>query len=648
MSNKKILERKILHDLAKDTYAHIHPKRGNPLWVGVKICIAFAIVVVLLSIIYVSAVLAEYSRNLPSEATPFERKLPESTQIFSSNGTLLYTIYDKQNRIYVPLKQIPSTMKWSMLAAEDINFYKEDYGINPSAIARAGVHDVFSPGANSLQGASTITQQLVKYTTVGDERTIGRKIQELILTLKIEQRYTKNDVLEAYLNAVPFGGDNYGVEAASRAYFGKDIWNLDLAQCALLAGLPQAPSVYSPLFGTSPALAKDRQMYVLQELMKHRDIDGLKASDIMAAEKESLVYTNPDTTVIAPHFVFFIKRLLELQYGKTTVETGGLKVYTSLNLQYQALAQQAVANGALHNIQSGQNAHNASLVSIDNNTGDILAYVGSANYWDTSRQVAGNVDMVSSTISPGSSIKPFVYVLGFKNGDTPKTIVQDTPAQFAGGYVPMDFDDSYEGNITIRKALLDSRNIPAVRELQKVGIPALYSEFETLGIGNLLPIYDYGLSMAIGGEDISLLDLTHAYTIFPNNGDEIPLRPIIKIYDKYGNIIDDHTSAIYPRFIIDSKYTTMINSILQDYHTLAPVKAAGFMVAGKTGTSQYNKNLLFLGYSKDITTGVWAGNTDQSLTTSNSWGETAAAPIWNSYMIQILQTFPKNDTLKTK
>lgn len=601
----------------------------------------FFLLIIFSLIVYLTNLVTTYSENLPSISTPFDRKLPESSIIYDNEGNILYTIFGSQNRIYIPLKKIPMNMRYATLAAEDINFYSED-GINPAAILRSATYDLFfHTSGESLQGASTITQQLVKYTSLPQTQTLERKVKEVIMTLKIVQSYSKDQILEAYLNAVPYGGNNYGVEAAARAYFNKDIDQLDLAQCAFLAGLPQAPSLYSPLFSTNPqatAYAINRQHYVLEQMLKYRSITHVTEEQIDEAENEPLIF-NTDQSIKYPSFVLYIRdNILYPLYGKDAVNTQGFKIYTTLNSKIQDIGQSVITSGVKRNLAYGYNTHNASLVAINSTTGDLLAMIGSVDYNNTSPYVDGNVNMTMSGISPGSSIKPFVYLTAFEQGEDPNTQVHDEKTTFNGNYTPMDFDDKYEGPMPISQALLESRNIPAVETTQKIGLNNFYSNLIKLGYSSLGPIYNYGLSLGIGGCDISLLDHTAAYTVLSQDGVKIPVRSFTKIEDKFNNVKYDNTK-VTPTRIFDKDKVQQLNGILKNYHTLWPVKSKGYVVAGKTGTSQDNKNNLFMGYSSTLAVGVWAGNTNQSYTTSYTFGENASSPIWNDFMLQVLPMF---------
>lgn len=610
-------------------------------------------ILVLVGVIgYFGQLIATYSLNLPSTSTPFERKLPESSLIYDSKGNILYSIYSTQNRIYVPLQSIPQTMRLAMLAAEDINFYKEE-GINLQAIARSALHDIFNySGETSLQGASTITQQLVKYTALNLNRTTERKIKEVILTLRVSQKYSKDQILEAYLNTVPFGGSNYGIEVAARQYFGEDVSQLDLAQSAFLAGLPQAPSIYAPTYDTKtntftvPLGAIDRQEYVLDQMLKNKDITGVTNDDISIAKAEVLHFKSID--IKYQSFDQYIKGLLYTMYGDG-VYTDGYKVYTTLDPNLQDLAQQKVTLGVAKQTAQGLGVHNGSLVAIDATNGNTLAMIGSVDYNNTSPKVAGNINMALSPVSPGSSVKPFVYLGGFETGMNPDTKLQDVKTTFQGNYTPMDFDNKFENDISLKDALLQSRNIPAVEVAQKIGLQHVYSNLVRAGLP-LGSIYNYGLSLAIGGCEIPLIDHTGAFAVLSQDGVKHPIRSILLVKNKYGKTVEDNTK-VQSSTIFDPNLVKEMNSILKNYHTLQVgdkssknvINGVTYEVAGKTGTGQDNKNNLFMGYSGHLSVGVWVGNTDQSFTNNNTFGEDTAAPIWNAFMHEALPEFSANN-----
>ncbi len=642
--HSRLLNKNIHKDLQKKKAAgKINEKKSRRRGVFVFVVLASLIGFTILA--YLASIVASYTINLPPINTPFERKLPESTIIYDDKGNIIYTIYKDQNRIYTPLQDIPKNMQYAMLAAEDINFYSED-GINPLAIARSVVHDVFSNNADSsLQGASTITQQLVKYTSLDQSRTIERKIKEIVLTLKISQHYSKDQILEAYLNAIPFGGSNYGVEAAARAYFNKNIGQLDLAQCAFLAGLPQAPSLYSPLFSIGPGalqLGLARQRYVLEQMLKNKQVTHVTKDQITEAENEQLVFSMSQQ-IPYPSFSLYIKDQLYKMYGEDSVDTQGLRVYTTFDTQIQNAAQKSVEDGVAQELKIGYNAHNASLVSMDATNGNLLAMVGSVNYHDESPQVRGEVNMTLFPISPGSSVKPFVYLRAFMDGETPDTIVHDVKTTYnlnPGTYTPMDFDGKFEGDMAITRALLESRNVPAVETGNKIGIQNVYNTLLQAGLEDVKNC-QYGLSISIGACEVPLIQHTTAFGILSQDGVKHPLRSILQVYDKSKKKLFDDTS-IQSQQVFPADQVKKINDILKNYHTLVPVKDNGWTVAGKTGTSQDNKNNLFMGYSSHLVTGVWAGNTDQSFTSPVTYGENTAAPIWNEFMNTVLPMYPEN------
>lgn len=355
--------------------------------------------------------LKNLQKSLPSPDELVERTSDQSTQIFDRNGKLLYTVYGDQNREFVSIDKIQEHTKWALLAAEDIEFYQHK-GVDYMGIAKAVIQN-FTAGS-VVRGASTITQQLVKttilYDVLGDEaykQTYSRKIKEILITMQVEQTFSKDEILQMYMNEIPLGGVNYGFEAAANAYFGKNVEDLDLAESALIAGLIQSPGVYSPLYGTNPDLAKVRQTYVLDQMLKHKNLTGVTEEEIQAAKDQELVYNTKRIDIKAPHFVFYVKSLLEEEFGVDRVERGGLKVTTSLDSSIQQIAEEEIAKGV--DGAKRYNVHNGSMVVIDPKTGELLAMVGSVDYWNVKDpRVDGNVNIALSNRPMGSSVKPFV------------------------------------------------------------------------------------------------------------------------------------------------------------------------------------------------------------------------------------------------
>ena len=357
--------------------------------------------------------------SLPSPDELVERTSDQSTQIYDRNGKLLYTVYGDQNREFVSIDKIQEHTKWALLAAEDIEFYQHK-GVDYMGIAKAVIQN-FTAGS-VVRGASTITQQLVKttilYDVLGDEaykQTYSRKIKEVLITMQVEQSFSKDEILQMYMNEIPLGGVNYGFEAAANAYFGKNVEDLDLAESALIAGLIQSPGIYSPLYGTNPDLAKVRQTYVLDQMLRHKNLTGVTEEEIQAAKDQELVYNTKRIDIKAPHFVFYVKSLLEKEFGVDRVERGGLKVTTSLDYSIQQIAEEEIIKGVAG--AKRYNVNNGSMVVIDPKTGELLAMVGSVDYWNTKDpRVDGNVNIALSYRQMGSSVKPFVYLTAITQG----------------------------------------------------------------------------------------------------------------------------------------------------------------------------------------------------------------------------------------
>jgi penicillin-binding protein 1A len=589
-----------------------------------------------LGIVIFSIVSGTYLKQLPSVTTPLKRNHSENTLIYSRNGTLIDTIYGNKSREYVPYNQISPYMIKSMIAAEDVHFFTENYGLNLKDILRAAYNDIFNHNIG-LQGGSTITQQLVKVTALSNKRIVSRKIRGVLLTMKLSSKYSRKQILQAYLNDVGFGGDIYGIQMAAETYFGIPARDLNLAQSAMLAGLVQAPSVYSPFFGTNPSLATIRQHYVLNQMIQHKNTIGIPVNQINAAKKVILKYHTPNNSIIDPWFIYYLKSYLDNMYGSKTVDTGGLKVYTTLSLKFQNMAQQSVSSGIQQLLYEGFNTHNASLAAINPKNGHILAMVGSANYNENNQYIRGEVNSTLSNISPGSSLKPFVYITAFeKHLLTPNSIVYDTPLDI-GGWAPTDWNGTYEGAITAATALLQSRNIPAIRTGMLVGLNSVFQTFRSVGLSQFTnqSINKCGYTAIIGGCDITVLQEAGAYTALANNGIYQAPSPIRQIYNKFGKLIYNNL-APKGTSVFSKLYVEMITRIIKHYYTMAPVINAGYAVAGKTGTSNSHIDNVFAGYSPNLVSVVWAGNDNYTYTSPNTWGETTAAPIWNNFMLKAL------------
>lgn len=600
------------------------------------------VVMFLLSIATTAVVAYQVFENLPSPKELMQRKVPASTKIYDRNGNLLYKIYRDENRTPVKLSGIPQITRDATLAVEDAEFYKHN-GFSPKAIVRAFIKNIKE---GRLTGGSTITQQLVKNTLLSPEKTVLRKLKEIALSIQVETTYSKDEILEMYLNEVSYGNSAYGIQEAAQTYFGKDVGQLDIAESALLAGLPKSPTFYSP-FGSDPSKAKDRQMQVLA-LMHEKGFINQK--QLSLAQSEKLVFVPNRIDIKAPHFVMYVREWLVQKYGEEVVEKGGLEVTTTLDLSIQDLAQEVVSSEV--DKLKALNVTNGDALVISPNNGQILAMVGSKNYFDNSAD--GNVNVVLRPRSPGSSIKPITYSYALENGFTPATIIPDTPFTIKleghDPYTPKNYDSKFRGPITLRSALAESRNIPAVRIINELGVKNVMDHGRKMGINSWQDISRYGPSLTLGGGEVTLLDLAQAYTAFPNMGAKIPLNPVLDIKD-YKNKIYYHASCTDfsiekcpTEQVLDPRVAFQIIDILRDNNARTPAFGSNSMlvirdhpeVAVKTGTSNDLRDNLTVGFSQDYLTAIWVGNNDNSPMSRVASGVTGASPIWNKIMSALL------------
>jgi len=606
------------------------------------ITIAFAILGVfsILGVVIIFALLARYTASLPNPAEPFEKGQQLSSRVYDRNETLLYTFYGDEHREIVTIDNIAESMKWAILAAEDIDYLDRKTAIDIPAFLRAIYFEVTGTGSSGFSG---ITQQMLRNTVLSDERTYERKIKEVILTMQVESRYSKEEILQLYLNEVPFGGNNYGIKAAANSYFGKEPKDLTLAESALLAGLPQAPSYYSPVYGGDPEAAKSRQEWILDQMLKHGDKTGITEEDVIVAKAEELIYKEARTDIKAPHFVFYVKQLLEDEFGYTTkeIEQGGLDIHTSLDYDMQKIAEEEIVANS-ERLLVNYNAHNASLVTINPNTGEILAMVGSKDYWGSEEGGAfdGKVNVATALRQPGSSVKPYTYVTAFEKGMlAPSSFLPDVKIEFPD-YEPKNWDDKFYGPMNVRLALQLSRNIPAIKAMDLIGIDSFIETAEKLGITTFTQRDQYGLSLTLGAADVKLVEHTAAYGVFATGGIKHPSTAITKIVNSHGETEYEYKVGEGTR-VMDPQPIFLLNSIMgRDNCYVDSVHARqcidGYDTAGKTGTSNENRNLWFVGYSPDLVTGVWAGNNDNTITTYKSYGSLTTLPIWHDYMARVL------------
>jgi penicillin-binding protein 1C len=569
---------------------------------------------------------------------------PVSTKIFDRNGKLIYEIYTDKKRTPIALTDMPTSFKEATISIEDKNFYSNQ-GFSITGIARALFNTIFK---RQLQGGSTISQQLVKNSLLTNERTVRRKAQELVLTMVLEGIYTKDQILGMYLNSIPYGGTAYGIEAASETYFNKPAKDLDLAQSALLAGLPQAPSTYSP-FGAHPELAKGRQEEVLKQMVANKYITQAESD---AADKEPLVYA-PINPPQAPHFALWIKEQLANKYGDKMVEQGGLRVYTTLDLDIQNLAQQAVATevGKLKK----QHVGNGAVIVTRPGTGEILAMVGSKDYFATDED--GKVNVTLASRQPGSSIKPLNYALAIKDQKiTPATAIADVPTCFnvAGQppYCPVNYDGTFHGLVEARFALGNSYNIPAVKVLALNGVENFINFAKTMGLTTLTDPSGYGLSATLGGLLVRPYDMAVAFGVFANQGIEQPLVAVTKVTDWKGNVLEESDptkNTLTGARVLDPTVTFLISHILLDNNARSAAfgPSSYLNVSGhpevsvKTGTTNDRRDNWTIGYTADAVVVAWVGNNDNTPMSGAVSGISGASPIWNKVMKAVLDKAEK-------
>jgi 1A family penicillin-binding protein len=607
-----------------------------PFPIGVKFKYFFIGVLFSLVFIFIPLTVAIFLQDLPSPKQLSFQQAPLTTKIFDRNGTLLYQIYAQQNRTLVPLSSIPKSLKEATIAIEDKDFYKNP-GVDITAIARAAIADITG---KPLQGGSTITQQLIKSTLLTPEISIRRKIKEIVLALWADSIYTKDQILEMYFNQIPYGGTAWGVEAASEVYFNSKVSDLDLAQSAFLAGLTSAPTNYSP-YEESPDLWKKRQAEVLTKMEQQKYISTQEKDDAL---KEELVFTSPQIPIYAPHFVMYVKDWLVKKYGLAMVEKGGLYVTTSLDLKTQEMAQEVVTseveNDAYLNLTNG-----ASVVTNPKN-GDILAMVGSKDY---SEPLSGSFNITTALRQPGSSIKVITYALALSGGFTAATILDDSPVSFTSPgsptYSPVNYDGKFHGKMTLRTALANSINIPAVKTLSKFGVSNMITLAKKMGITTWGNPSNYGLALTLGAGEAKMVDMATVYGTLANGGQRVNLNPILKLTDSEGNILEEKTSAnIMKTPVIDSGVAFIVSDILADNRSRAmefginsPLNIPNQYVSVKTGTSDNKRDNWTIGYTPNIVVAAWVGNNDNSPMSQNlASGITGAAPIWHNIMVKLL------------
>lgn len=618
-------------------------KAKKVLYVGIGVVFFLGCLVLIGLGIY----LRNLQNSLPSPDELVDRTSDQSTQIFDKDGELLYTVYGDQNREFISIDRIPEHTKWALLAAEDIEFYQHK-GMDYLSIARAFTQNLMA--REVVRGASTITQQLVKttilYDVLGDEaysQTYTRKIKEALITMQVEQTFTKDEILQMYMNEVPLGGVNYGFQAAANAYFGKDVEDLTIAESALLAGLIQSPGIYSPLYGTDPDRAKDRQEYVLRQMERNRRLTGLTEEEIDEAREEELVYSSKRINIDAPHFVFYVKQLLEEEFGIERVERGGLRVTTTLDSSLQKIAEEEIVQGVEG--AANLNVHNGAMVVLDPKTGHVLAMVGSVDYFNIEDpRVDGNVNVATRERQMGSAIKPFVYLTAINQGYGPWLLTPDIPQVEFGNYKPTNWDKGYHGLMTARKALGLSRNVPSVYTLQLSGINNFLQIIEKVGVTGMAQKVDYGLSLGLGSGEMKLLEFTNAYATIANNGVRNDITSILKVEDSRGEVLMEAEENTGVR-VVDEKEAYILNWMMcdlgnfNDKLSVHQYFIGGNKLCGKTGTTDGPRDLAAFMYNQNIVVGVWNGNNNNE-NMPRAWSNTVPLPIANSFLRRVIENYP--------
>ncbi|MBL7021967.1 transglycosylase domain-containing protein [Patescibacteria group bacterium] len=602
-----------------------------------RFLIKLGLSVVLVGFVSVTLLFAYYAKDLPDPNKIIDRTVAQSTKIYDRTGEeLLYEISGDQKRTLVDLDQIQDHTINATISIEDKNFYKHG-GISIWGIIRGQI--VPRLQGKPAQGGSTLTQQLVKNAILTNERKISRKIKEWILSYRIEQKFTKDEILKLYFNEIPYGSNVYGVEAASNYYFGKHSSELVIAESAILAALPQAPSFYSP-YGSNKDRLIGRQQYIIDLMV---DQGYIQEDEALTAKEYELDFKNRITNITAPHFVLYIKEYLANKYGDQMIEQGGLKIITTLDLDAQTAAEEAISERVERN-ETNYNATNAALVAIDVQSGQIISMVGSRDYFDD--EIDGQVNVTVQQRQPGSSFKPLVYLTGFTKGYTPESILFDLNTSFKAepnAYEPKNYDLKEHGPVSVRKALAGSLNTPAVKMIYLAGVSNVLDLADSLGYSSFGDRSRFGLSLVLGGGEVQLLEHVNSFAAFSREGVWYPYSSILRVEDGDGRVLEEYHKPKGER-VVDANYTRMLSDVLSDN----PARAYAFgesnyltlanrPVAAKTGTTDDYRDAWTVGYTPyQVAAGVWVGNNDNSEMKLGAAGGVVAAPIWQAFLNKYL------------
>ena len=602
-----------------------------------------------------------FGRDLPTPGKLSASNFPQSTKIFDRNGILLYDIYRDENRTYITLSQIPRTLQEATIAIEDKDFY-QNQGFSIMGYLRAFRNVILS--GRIAGGGSTLTQQLVKNTLLSSEQTIARKIKEFILAIQVDRKYTKNQILELYLNTTPYGGITVGVEAAAERYFGKKAKDLDLTESVILAGLPQRPSYFSP-YGKNPKAYVERSKEVLRRMQEDNYITKKQELDTIK-KLPSVEFLKETHAIKAPHFSFYVKDLLIKQFGESVVEQGGLQVITTLDYKLEEKAEEIVKE-EVENAESLKVGNGASVV-LNPKNGEILALIGSRDFFeepDKKENIlskGGQFNVITQSLrQPGSSIKPVAYATALEKGYTGSTLIMDTPTTFPGGrdekdYVPANYDGKFHGPLQLRFALGSSINIPAVKLLALVGIKNMLATAYDMGISTFAPTNDnvnrFGLSLTLGGGEVKPLELAAAYTAFANGGFRVDPIAILKVTDSKGKVLYEQKNVNKKR-VLSEEVAFIISHMLLDnnarlitFGVNSYLNISGRTISVKTGTTDDKRDNWTIGWTPNVLVATWVGNNDNSPMGDVASGVTGAAPIWRRIILEALKNKPSLDFVK--
>lgn len=619
----------------------------------------FALYGLIAGILLFFGIIIFFFTQIPSPNQLTNRTQSQATKIYDKDGELLYDIFENQNRTPIKLEDIPDVVKQSTIAIEDKDFYKHK-GFSVIGYIRSVVNFIINRRVEG--GGSTLTQQLVKNALLTNETSLIRKLKELILAIQVERTYSKDKILEMYLNEIPYGGTAYGIEAAANLYFGKSAKNLNLSEASLLAGLPQRPSVYSP-YGTRPELAKVRQAEVLRRMAEDGYITKEQAED---AKKQPLTYRTSKNEIgfKAPHFVLYVKQKLIDQFGDRMVEQGGLRVTTTLDYKLQVDAEKIVRDevNKLKDFKVG----NGAAVTLNPKNGQILSMVGSKDYFGKSEPEGcsegenclfePNVNAALSERQPGSATKPITYAVGMQKGYTAASVLIDVKTDFPGGadsptYTPVNYDGQFRGPTQLRYALGNSYNIPAVKMLALVGIKNNLDLGYRMGISTWEPtqrnVDNVGLSLTLGGREVRLLELTSAFGVFANQGKRQDPISILKVTDSKGKTLYEYRESDGVK-VLDEGIAFIISNILSDngarsaaFGSNSILNIPGKTVSVKTGTTDQKKDNWAVGFTPSVVVGVWVGNNNnEAMNQAIASGVTGASPIWQKIMSRALRDKP--------